>query len=583
MLLVYMRSIFREFIIAQAGSYKSALTTRFTPLALPGDLLGGVTSAIVALPMALTFGMITGLGPAAGVYGAVILGLVTALMGGSKVLISEPTGPMTVMIIAVMASIQERDPTAPAGTIFTVIVFSGLFQIVLGWLKLGKYVTTMPYGVISGFMSGVGVLLVLQQFPALFGLPSGSSLSTAFSLLDTVNPIEASVGIGLFVFLLVYPKRLRTFAPPFLIVLVIGLVVAQIISALLSSYHSIDFYIATVGTFSIHAPQFVSVFPQLSLLPALLIDALLLAILGSIDTLLTASIADNMLRTHHDADRELQGQGLGNMLSGFLGGLPGAGATMGTVVGINSGARTPFAGILRSCIIVLAIIGASPMISAIPKVALAAIAVKVGLDILDWSFIGRAHRISRRMTFLMYLVLGLTVFVNLLVAVGIGIFIANIMTIERLSRSELATVNTISLGGDAVQVTDTERELIQQADGAILVLELSGPMIFGVAQALSRESSVIRDTFKVLVIDLETVPFLDTTIALLLEGVIADALTRQAMVYVCTQHDQVREKLRRLDVFAEDVHLRGTRQDALTEATEILHRNETAPPFAMQS
>ncbi len=568
-----MRSIIREFVSTQFYSYKTLLVGRFSPVALPGDVLGGATAAIVALPMALTFGMITGLGPAAGVYGAVILGLVTSLAGGSRVLISEPTGPMTVMVIAVIAGILERDPSTQSGTIFTVIICAGLFQVILGKLKLGKYVTTMPYGVISGFMSGIGVLLVVQQIPALLGFPSGTPLREIISSIGILHPAEALLGVGLFIFLVVYPQRLRTIAPPFLIILIAGTAFSHVFTTFFSpSIDGIPIF-TTVGVFSVNWPGVAAVIPDPTALPALLIDALFLAILGSIDTLLTASISDNMLRTYHDPNRELQGQGFGNIMSGFLGGLPGAGATMGTVTAINSGARSPLAGIVRGAFIVLAIGLGSPLISAIPTVALAAIAVKVGFDILDWSFIGRAHRISPRMTFLMYLVLGLTVFVDLLVAVGVGVFIANIMTIERLSQSGMATINTISVGGDAVRVTDMEQEMIRQADGAILVLELTGPMIFGVAQALSRERSTIRNTIKVLVIDLETVPFLDTTIALLLEGVIADAVHRQTIVYICTKHHQVQEKLNRLNVFTGDVFLHATRHSALTSATDRLQES----------
>lgn len=550
---------------------------RYSQRAPLQDALGGLTAAIVSLPMALAFGTVSGLGAEAGLYGAIIVGLTAAVFGSTRVLISEPTGPMTVMMTAIVAHGVAMDPARGVELAFVVVILAGAFQIVFGKLRLGRYITMMPYGVISGFMSGIGVLLVVQQFPGMLGLTSGQELIHTFrgvtENLTVADHLETAVGIGVFVVLMAYPKALRRYLPPQLLALVLGLIASVLISAGMGPEASAG--LQTIGQMDIGLPRPHVPAVPFDVLGTILIDAVLLGLLGSIDTLLTATISDNLSNTHHDSDRELVGQGVGNFLSGLFGGLPGAGATMGTVVTIQTGARSPLAGIVRTLVLIVSVAVFSPVLALIPLAVLSAIAVKVGIDILDWSFLGRAHHISRSTTAIMYLVLGLTVFVDLIVAVGVGVFIANILTIERLSQSTSTRVTSIGVAGDPVQLSPDEREKLAASEGRIVFLELSGPMIFGVAQALARESAAVTPEVEVLVIDLETVPLLDTTISLQLENVITSAHANGTIVVVATQHESVIKKLNRHKLFESAAILKPDRSTALSFAcASIEHATE---------
>lgn len=532
--------------------------TRFTP----GDLLGGVTAAVISLPMALAFGTVSGLGAQAGLYGAVIVGLVAACVGGSRILMSEPTGPMTVMMAAIVAHSVGSDD------VFAVIILAGLMQIVFGKLRMGRFVTMMPYGVISGFMSGIGVLLVLQQFPRMVGMREAAGVAQVISwviagdLRMLIDPQEAVAGLIVFLMLVGYPRRLRGVVPPHLAAVLAGLLLVLVLP------HGES--LQTVGTLPSGLPVPRIPLPSWDTLPRVLVDAALLALLGSIDTLLTATIADNLTGMPHDSDGELVGQGAANMLSGVFGGLPGAGATMGTVVAIQAGARTPLAGIIRAGTLVLAVALASPVIASIPVAVLSAIAVKVGIDILDWSFLGRAHRISRKTTVLMYLVLALTVFVDLIVAVGVGVFLANILTIDHLSRSTRTKVQAIGVAGDPVYLTPGERELLSAAGDRVLILEMSGPMIFGVAQALARERAALTREVRILIIDLEAVSFVGTTIALLLENVVHAARANETKVALAVSSETVIRKLEVHEPIIRHVVLHPDRMTAVRWAATNL-------------
>ena len=237
--------------------------------------------------------------------------------------------------------------------------------------------------------------------------------------------------------------------------------------------------------------------------------------LGCIDALLTSVVADSLTRTEHDSNKELIGQGLANMASGLFG-LPGAGATMGTVVNIQSGGRSALSGDSRhgadAC-------GAPvrPVASTIPLAVLAGIAVKVGLDIIDWEFLKRAHHLSLKAAVITYGVILLTVLVDLIAAVGIGVFVANVLTIDRMSALQSRGVKTISTTDDDVELSSDEQQLLDQAGGRVLLFQLAGPMIFGVAKAISREHNAIGNC-KTVVFDLSEVSHLGVTAAIALEN-----------------------------------------------------------------
>ncbi len=528
-----------------------------------GDIFGGVTAAIVSLPLALAFGIASGAGPEAGIYGALLIGLFAALFGGTPTLISEPTGPMTVIMAAVITNMLAADPENGIAMAFTVVMIAGLFQIIFGALKLGKYITLMPYSVISGFMSGIGFILLIMQIAPFLGqkAPSGGvtgTLEALPELLSNAVTIEIFLAIGTLALLFFTPKKVKDKVPPQLIAL-IGITLVSVLVFDMGEVRRIGQI--EVGLPSIVWPTFTT-----EQITTMVLDGMVLGMLGCIDSMLTSVIADNLTRTEHKSDKELIGQGIGNLMSGLLGGLPGAGATMGTVVNIQAGGRTALSGVVRVIVLGVAVFGAAELLEIIPLAVLAGIAAMVGLNILDWSFIKRSHKVSWYSTLIMYAVMLLTVFVDLIVAVGVGVFVANIIIIEKLSRSQEQNIKAISDIDDEVPLRSREREILNGAQGKILLVYLSGPMIFGLAKALSRQHEKIAK-HQTVVIDLSDVSLIDDTISLAVENTIKEASEQQKHVFLVVKTEEARSKLERMGV----VELLGAQGlvDNRTQALEL--------------
>ncbi|NBC13112.1 MAG: STAS domain-containing protein [Gammaproteobacteria bacterium] len=537
-----------------------------------GDLFGGVTAAIIALPMALAFGVASGAGAEAGLYGAVLVGLFAALFGGTPTLISEPTGPMTVVFTAVITTMVAANPENGMAMAFTTVMLTGLFQILFSLLKLGRYVTMMPYTVISGFMSGIGFILIIIQLPPLLGFasPGGGvigSLQALPDLVTNVNAGEAALGGLALAILILMPRGWRRFVPPQLLALVVGTLLAVFVLGS-GAYRAIGE--VPGGLPSIQIPVFSAAEWQ-----SMVIDAVVLALLGSIDALLTSVIADSLTRTQHNSDKELMGQGLGNLVSGLFGGLPGAGATMGTVVNIQTGARTALSGLTRAIILAVVVFGASALVEPIPKAVLAGIAIKVGIDIIDWGFLRRAQRVSLRGALIMYGVILMTVFVDLITAVAVGLFVANVLTIRRLADLQSEGVKLLGLPGqepgarctEAPESTEEERKILDDPSNGIALLCLSGPLIFGAAKAITRQQHEIAGA-KSLVVDLTEVPHLGVTTSLALEGAVRDAVAHGCRVYFAGLQPQPRKRLLnlRLERVVPTDNWIDTRPDALKRA-----------------
>nr|WP_301338859.1 SulP family inorganic anion transporter [Vibrio sp. Y58_MX_L22] len=539
--------------------------SRFEDINFKGDVFGGVTTAIISLPLALAFGVASGAGAEAGLWGAIMVGLFASLFGGSNTLISEPTGPMTVIMTAVLTSMMAKYPETGMAMTFTVVMMAGAFQILLGTLKLGKYVTLMPYSVISGFMSGIGVILIILQLSPLMGhaAPSGGVLGTLSALPETISNLKFSelfLGLLTLGILFFFPKQYRKYVPAQLV----ALVAVTLLSVILFDTEDIR----RIGEIPAGLPSLVAPYIDTDMFVEMVIDALVLGTLGCIDTLLTAVIGDSLTRKEHDSDKELRGQGLANMISGLFGALPGAGATMGTVTNIQVGARSPLSGVIRALMLALVVLVAGGLTEPIPMAVLAGIAVYVGFNILDWSFIQRAHKVSFSGMAVMYGVMLLTVFVDLIVAVGLGVFISNIIIIERLSREQARQVKAISdADEDDVPLTDSERGLLDRANGKVLFFYLSGPMIFSVSKAISRQHSSISD-YEVMILDLTDVPMIDVTVGLALENAIKDALDANCAVYLLCPNERTREQLEKFHVIdlVPDENMYQFRYEALNAA-----------------
>ena len=510
---------------------------------LRGDAFGGLTAAVVALPMALAFGVAATGDPAPGLWGAVIIGLVASLFGGTPTLISEPTGPMTVVFTSVILSFTATAPdkaTAMAMA-FTVVILAGLFQILFGVFRLGRYVTQMPYTVISGFMSGIGAILVILQLPAFLGQTASGgvmgTLTSLPSLVMGVQPMELLLALITVAILWFTPAGIKKFCPPQLLALVLGTVLS------VTLFQSAE--LKTIPPFTAELPTLQMPTFSGGQLRLMFVDAAVLGMLGCIDALLTSVVADSLTRTEHDSNKELVGQGLANIASGLFGGLPGAGATMGTVVNIQAGGRSALSGIVRAVILMVVVLAAAPLASTIPLAVLAGIALKVGIDIIDWDFLQRAHHLSVKAAVITYGVIALTVLVDLIAAVGIGVFVANVLTIDRMSALQSRKVKTISTADDDVELTGEEQQLLDQASGKVLLFQLAGPMIFGVAKAIAREHNAIGNC-QAVVFDLSEVSHLGVTAAIALENAVKEAVEVGREVFLVGATGSTEKRLRKM-------------------------------------
>ena len=400
-----------------------------------GDVLGGLTSMVVALPVALGFGIASGMGAAAGLYGAILVGFFASVFGGTRSQISGPTPSMTVAMAVVI--------TSHAGTLaeaLTVVVLAGLIQIALGLSRLGRYVAYTPHVVVSGFMSGIGmIIIILQMLPALgTSLPGAGPVGSLRALPSVLaSPDLAALGIAAttLAVALLWPRAWSRYMPAALAALVAGTVLG------LSVLQGTD----VIGPIPTGLPSLQWQVPELGYLVATFQPALILALLGSVDSLLTSLVADSMTRQRHNPDRELIGQGIGNTLAGLFGALPGAGATMGTVINIRSGGSTPISGVVRAAALLAVVLGLGRYFEAIPLAALAGVLIKVGVDIIDWPMLGRMHRLRREHLAVMAGTLLLTIFVDIITAVAIGMIAGGVVHARQLQTLELDSVVSVPL------------------------------------------------------------------------------------------------------------------------------------------
>ena len=296
---------------------------------LRGDTFGGLTAGIIALPLALAFGEASGAGPIAGIWGAILVGFFAALFGGTPTNVSGPTGPMVVVFAAVFSSLSGS-----LSLIFAAVVLAGIMQVLLGVFKMGQYVRLVPYPVVSGFMSGIGCIIIALQLSRLFGHePDGGGTIPALTAIPgaLADPNISAVEIGLITLVTIFawPTAWGKFVPGPLAALLIGTVASLFLTGA-----------PLLGDIPIGFPSFVMPEFTAATFSIVLEAAILLAVLGAIDSLLTSLVADNMTRTRHYSDQELIGQGIGNTFAGLFGGVPCAGATMRTVINIKAGGKT---------------------------------------------------------------------------------------------------------------------------------------------------------------------------------------------------------------------------------------------------
>ena len=486
-----------------------------------GDLFGGVTAAVVGLPVALAFGVASGLGAVAGIYGAIAVGFFASVFGGTRSQISGPTGPMAVAMAVIVTT--HASSLAEA---FTIAIMAGLIQVLLGVLRIGRFVAYTPYSVISGFMSGIGIIIITLQVLPFIGEPaaSGGPLAAAttwpnaMSHLDNVNFSAIAIAGATLIVGILWPSRLRRFLPPTLAALVVGTLMGVF-------WLSGTPVIGDVPT-GLPSPQLPVIDP--SFLVRAFSPALTIALLGSIDSLLTSLIADSMTRTRHNPNRELVGQGLGNMIAGFIGGIPGAGATLGTVVNIRAGGRTQISGALRALILLALVLGLGKYVEAIPHAVLAGILMKVGWDIIDWRFLTRIHRVQPEHLLVMLITLGLTVFLDLITAVAIGLIAAGMASARQFERMELDSVVSVPLLDQSFlynnsSLDDQSRE-IDPFSARVGLVALRGSFSVASSSKLITAISADISEHEVVILDFSDTVYVDDSAALVVEQMIDTAI-----------------------------------------------------------
>ncbi|OUS28080.1 sodium-independent anion transporter [Thalassotalea sp. 42_200_T64] len=520
--------------------------SHFNRHTIKGDIFGALTSTIVALPFALAFGVTSGAGASAGIYCAIITGLFASLFGGTNQQISGPNTGLTVAMVAILTSFVAQSPENGIAAAFTVVSLAGLFQMLFGFFKLGKYFILVSYPVISGFTSGIGVLIILSQIEPLFG----RSLPELQLSLTSTNTI---LGLACLLVLFLWPKKYSRVVPAS-IVAVIGATIFYVL---------VGVEMPVVGAIANELPSFNLPVWDSTLAGEMITSALLIATLSTLDSLMTSLTVDSISNDLHDSDQELVGQGIGNIVAGLFGALPGGGATMRTVTNLRAGGTTPLSGMLHAIFILAIVLWAGEYTAYIPVAVLAAILTHVGISIIDWNFLKRIHQVPLFSVGLMLSTMFMAVAFNLVTAVLIGVFIANVVTIRRLSEIQLDNIK-LCTAKDAEHLTLPEKQLLESMDDSLLLLNISGPIGFGVARGL-KQSVSNADQNKTLLIDLTDARFVGITSTIAIEEIIVGYQSQGRDILLSSVCERVRNdfnKLKLLDKISAE-HVFVTRLDAL--------------------
>lgn len=477
-----------------------------------GDLFGGISAGVVALPLCLAFGELSGLGPEAGLYGAIALGIISALVGGAPVLISGPTTPMTLVAAGVVAASVQPAGGPNLALIVAVFLLTGALQVGMGLLRLGSYIRYVPYPVISGFMSGIGVTIIIQQIFPMAGMTSPAS--DAVGILVRLGTLRAgfswpvaALAVATLAIIYILPRFTRI-VPPGLVALVVLTAASLFVGAEMPRIGAIP-----SGLPPIIAPQF-----DLSQISFIVTTGLELAVLGAIDSLLGALVADSLTKTRHDSDRELIGQGLGNMAAALIGGLPGAGANIRTIVNVQAGGRTRLSGIIHGLFLLAVLLGLSGAVEQIPKAVLAGILVAAGISCIDLRSFGHLRNVPRSDAALMILVLLLTVIYGVIAAVAAGMMVAALVFMKKIAdiSEQQTTVRPLAdePWADEIDLPAADRD-------RLLIKHVEGPLFFGFARGFADAASLARGA-KLLVLRMERIRFIDQSGAYALHDALVD-------------------------------------------------------------
>jgi len=589
-----------------------------------GDIFGGVTAAIVALPLALAFGVSSGLGAAAGLYGAFAIGFFAAFFGGTPTQISGPTAPMTVIsaiCVTGMVAAFDGDLERALPSILLVFFIAGIIEALLGIVKIGGYIKYIPYPVVSGFMTGIGVIILITQILPFFGyiptkdaefvdkfvpqaeevlldkilkeeagkgvlvlenysetvkrgekitreqiMAEATSLAKSASsgvigslkslprALNNINWIEMILAL-ITIFIIYGFKRITTAIPSSLV----ALVIVSIASYIMVNFMGMDVRIISdideipLGFPPIHLDMFYG-FSLSSVIPYIG-TALALAFLGAIDSLLTSVVADNMTKTRHDSDQELIGQGIGNSIAALFGGIPGAGATIRTVVNINAGGKTRISGMIHGLILLMILLVLGPIASNIPLSVLAGILITVGIGVMDYRGLKAVPKMPRADVIVMFVVLFFTVFVDLIQAVGIGMVISALMFMKKMGdvTSEKSKVLTLEMSDE--KVWKDEANLPREFKEEIYIKHLNGPLFFGYTNDFRQMLTKVPSTASHVIIRMERVPYIDQSGLFTLEEVLQTMYEKDIIPLIVGVQEQPMYRLESIDIVPDLVSL----------------------------
>lgn len=517
---------------------------------LKGDFTGGLVAGVVALPLALAFGVQSGMGATAGLYGAIAVGVFAAMFGGTATQASGPTGPMTVVSAALVAIAIEMNGSLDGGMNIILLTFllGGLFQVIFGFLNIASYVKYFPYPVVSGFMSGVGLIIVILQLFPFAGLASAKStvsvLQNLPQLFTQANGQALLLGGITILIYFVFPKITK--AIPSALVALIG-------ATLIAYFAKMD--VPLIGEIPSGLPSFqlggiLSV--DSSAYPVILEYALVLAVLGSIDSLLTSVIADNMTKTKHNSNRELIGQGIGNMLAAAIGGIPGAGATKGTVVNINAGGTTRLSGIFHGLVLLAVLLGLGQLAAHIPLCVLAGLLIPIGFKIVDFKGLKHLAKVPRADAVVLILVLLITTFGSLIYAVGIGITLACLLFMKKsadISENGLEVGNVAEIDGS--KPWQDEEAFYEQYKDKVIIKHLYGSLFFGFTSYFKDQITALPDGIKAVILRMDRVPYMDQSGLYALEDVIFDLREQNVEVILVGLQEQPRDMLEAIEVIPD--------------------------------
>ena len=539
---------------------------------LKGDITGGLVAGVVALPLALAFGVQSGLGAIAGLYGAIAVGILAALFGGTNTQASGPTGPMTVVSAALVANaIDVAGSLQDAmGIILLSFLVGGALQIIFGLINIAGYIKYFPYPVISGFMSGVGLIIVILQLFPFVGLDSPKSTLKVIMdlprLFGELNWQALVLGVMTVIIYYVFPKITKA-VPSALVALITVSIFAffiqwnvPIIGEIPSGLPSLQLE----GLFSVDSSAYFLVLEY----------GMVLAVLGSIDSLLTSVIADNMTKTKHNSNRELIGQGIGNMAAALIGGIPGAGATKGTVVNINNGGRTKLSGALHGAFLLAVLLGLSSLAAYIPLAVLAGILIPIGFKIVDKKGLKHLRTVPKADAIVLLIVLFWTTFGSLIQAVGIGVTLAALLFMKRSSDigEEGMQVGTLA-GFDGEKPWDDEGDFFKRHKDHVYIKHLYGPLFFGFTSHFKEEVKKITEDIKVLIIRMDRVPYMDQSGLYALEDAILELSQKDIKVVLTGLQEQPQDLLMSIDIIPDLVpeqQLFGHIKDSFPWVTETL-------------